>query len=810
MPTVALAPVEVIAGRYEVKAPLGEGGMGAVFRVLDRELDEEVALKVLHSDLANTPEALHRFRREVKLARRVTHPNVARTYDLGLDESRRFITMELLRGESLAKSAREGVALGEALRVAAGVARGLAAAHAEGVVHRDLKPENVMLCGERVVITDFGIARAERAAPGEREAHATVAVIGTPAYMSPEQVEGLAGDGRSDVYALGVVLFELLTKRLPFEGETAIAVATARLLRDAPDPRTFVEVPDGVADLIMRTLSRRREERPDAQTMVDAIDELRGLGGASDGAFRGPGFGLGSEAFAELGQQSSTLESRDVRVAPFDGGATHAALAADLTRAVEDAVATDKSIRLVRGNLPFPDSRTSSAGVSAPPVARITRGDGRTVSSGDLGAPPAMRPSTIPEAPPSGAGASSLTPRSLASRAQVIEGTVRVSGPNARVRVRLLDTNGAVMDVDRIDAPAADGFDLEDLVADRSLALVRKRFTAGRRGPAGPLAPRFERAREHYERFDLGNLLIALRELEMLHAEAPDDAYITSLLANALVRRWAQEGATEAALLARAEDLTLRALDADTDIPDAYYAMASVRQAQGDVFGCFRAALEAQRRGPRFYEAHHIIGSILFEVGHIADGLRRIELAARLGPKAVVVQMRLANAVALMGDRTRSEEILLRVREEAGPLSTVVAELDSAAWYGDQKYALDLAERVMGAPAGASWRRSEPILRAFADGSLDKPQTREAFRSMTTDRTAPTRRAAMHRVAADFLARLEMYDDALDHLTKVSQMPVMIYLTWLDKSPSLDPVRAEPKFAEARAKVAARVASMGF
>mgnify|MGYP000945069118 CR=1 FL=1 len=129
MATVALEPAEIIAGRYEVRAPLGAGGMGAVFLVLDRELDEEVALKVLHSDLADTPEALHRFRREVKLARRVTHPNVARTYDLGVDGPRRFITMELLRGEPLAKSAAAGVALSEALRVAAGIARGLAAAH---------------------------------------------------------------------------------------------------------------------------------------------------------------------------------------------------------------------------------------------------------------------------------------------------------------------------------------------------------------------------------------------------------------------------------------------------------------------------------------------------------------------------------------------------------------------------------------------------------------------------------------------------------------------------------------------------------
>lgn len=277
--TTPLGPFAIgalVAGRYRVDALLGAGAMGTVYRAYDGELDELVALKVLRAEASVTEDALRRFKREVKLARRVLHPNVARAYDLGVAGDLRFLTMELIGGSSLGERMRAPLALPEALRLTSEVARGLAAAHAVGVVHRDLKPDNVMLDGERVVITDFGIARPSS---GAESALATSgAIVGTPAYMAPEQLESGAIDGRADVYALGVMLFELVTGGLPFDGSSPIAIATARVLGSAPRLEVRCEgVPPRLADLVAAMLARHREERPDAAEVAREVDVLRGL-----------------------------------------------------------------------------------------------------------------------------------------------------------------------------------------------------------------------------------------------------------------------------------------------------------------------------------------------------------------------------------------------------------------------------------------------------------------------------------------------------------------------------------------------------
>jgi eukaryotic-like serine/threonine-protein kinase len=222
------------------------------------------------------------------------------------------------------------MALPEILRIAAAVSGGLAASHAVGVVHRDLKPENIFFAGERVVITDFGIARPLAA----HDALATSGgIVGTPAYMAPEQLGSDAIDGRADVFALGVVLFELLTGRLPFEAETAFATAAARLTTDAPDPRSLSPgVPEGIAELVLAMLARKREARPDAQTVAQRIEALRG--GRRDITVRDT---VATGARPTLQLLGSVPEGTPtVHVAPFNAGGSHLGLRwlfSDLPRA---------------------------------------------------------------------------------------------------------------------------------------------------------------------------------------------------------------------------------------------------------------------------------------------------------------------------------------------------------------------------------------------------------------------------------------------------------------------------------------------
>lgn len=267
-------------GRYEIRALLGAGGMGTVYRAVDRELGETVALKTL-SGAAMSDDggpALERFREEIRLARRISHRNVVRTHDLGVVDGTYYLTMELVEGRSLEDVlAQEGTLSPRAVHsIAAQALRALDAAHAVGVVHRDIKPPNLLLDGSGLLkVTDFGIARLSDAGGRTGKLTATGMVVGTPAYMAPEQLGGEAVDMRADLYALGAVLFECLTGQSPHEG-LGLMQLFARAQQDAPapDPRTIrPDAPAGLSEVIRRALAPRPASRfASAQAMLDALE----------------------------------------------------------------------------------------------------------------------------------------------------------------------------------------------------------------------------------------------------------------------------------------------------------------------------------------------------------------------------------------------------------------------------------------------------------------------------------------------------------------------------------------------------------
>jgi len=271
-----LRPGAVVAGRYRIVAQIGLGGMGVVYKARDEELDVDVALKVLRPDLGTDPEWIERFRRELVLARAITHKNVVRIHDIGESGGLRFLTMSLVEGRSLLDVLEKDGALpvDRALRVFRQVAEAVQQAHEAGVVHRDLKPGNILLSADDTAyITDFGVARSLHR---DRVTRAG-AVVGTLDYLSPEQVAGDPADERSDIYGLGLVLFEMLTGQLPFRAASRIETLAQRVTARAQDiADTGIHVPPHVRRLVRRCLERSPARRyPSVREMLAELDARR-------------------------------------------------------------------------------------------------------------------------------------------------------------------------------------------------------------------------------------------------------------------------------------------------------------------------------------------------------------------------------------------------------------------------------------------------------------------------------------------------------------------------------------------------------
>ncbi|HUP63837.1 MAG TPA: protein kinase [Thermoanaerobaculia bacterium] len=269
---------ELFAGRYRVEEVIGRGGMGIVYKARDEQLDEVVAIKVLPgSAMAQSAEQVERFKREIRMARKITHRNVLRTFDWGQSDGVYFISMEYVRGYTLAQYLENTsqppprVALG----VARQICRGLQTAHEQGIIHRDIKPQNVLIDqrGE-VKLMDFGIARMAEAGGGMTQQGL---IVGTPHYMSPEQVQGATLDARSDVYAMGVLLFELLTGRKPFDAPVLTGVLTAHLTQPAPRPSSVRPGIDGRLDaIVLRCLEKDAAKRyADAGALLADLERVQ-------------------------------------------------------------------------------------------------------------------------------------------------------------------------------------------------------------------------------------------------------------------------------------------------------------------------------------------------------------------------------------------------------------------------------------------------------------------------------------------------------------------------------------------------------
>ena len=279
---------DVLGGRYRLTRPIARGGMAEVWEAVDGTLDREVAVKVLHSHLADDAGFVSRFNREARAVARLSHPNVVAVFDTGIDAipegrpgaglPRAFFVMELLRGHSVRVLSQQGVPLTRAVWIVAEAAKGLGYAHRQGLVHRDVKPANILVTDTGIVkVVDFGIAKLTEGTdrPGEDLTQAG-AILGTAKYLSPEQVEGAEIDARADVYSLGVVLYELVCGRPPFVGKNDMGTALQHVKDAPPPPRSMrAGIPRSLEALILQALAKTPQGRPaDANAFSLALSAL--------------------------------------------------------------------------------------------------------------------------------------------------------------------------------------------------------------------------------------------------------------------------------------------------------------------------------------------------------------------------------------------------------------------------------------------------------------------------------------------------------------------------------------------------------
>jgi serine/threonine-protein kinase len=593
-----------------------------------------------------------------------------------------------------------------------------------------------MLAEDRVVLTDFGIARV---ADGSADVLRTGMIVGTPAYMAPEQLENHSIDGRTDVYAFGTMLFELLAGQLPFTGDTPMSIAAQRMTTNAPDVRTIAaSVPEGVALLVGEMLARRREDRPDAQAVLDRVEALRG-NAASVLKVVSKLPTLTSETLAGLGQPRTVAIE-----ALVSGGPETADLAPMLTSAIGDALAESRVV---------------------PSIAK----DG---AQADL----------------------------------LVQGTVRASGDKVRARIRVTGRKGNVLWAGHIDGSLAASFDFEDEVAAIVTDVIRSRTSADP-GPNDPaLRPAYDEAMTEFNGFALPRVRKAIAILEDVERKQPGDPRVRTLLARCLWSEWGQLGGRDRAILARAEELALRAIEGDPGIGAAHHVISQIRVSDGELAAAVRADEEALRCDPRDANAHSAIGWMLGEALYVTEGLRRLELATRLDPVNPGVIFAHTHVLVLAGQKDRARALLDQLVARGGMLAGVVVLSRFVVWWKDKELAKQVAEAIENAKAGAAWDPAAVFMRSVINDKVD-PRADEIAARLTEPSVAPRRRAIMHEVCADYYALLGEPEKSLTHIGALAKLP-STNLLWMDACPALASVRDDPRFAEARAMIAARVAQL--
>lgn len=764
-------PGRCFADRYDVVALLGEGGMGAVYHTHDRAVGVDVALKVLRPTRGGRQD-VERFRREVRLARRITHRNVVRIHDLGSEEGLHFLTMELVTGVSLDCRLRAGALLpNEVAVVGAQICAGLIAAHEAGVIHRDLKPSNVLLeDGGRVVLTDFGIARALES---PSECVRTDGVLGTPYYLAPEQVMGEAVDARTDIYSLGVMLYELLTGRVPFDAPTPMAAALARLTAPAPDPRSLAQVPDAVAELVLGCLARNPAERHASAREVERRLEALIQWDAPTVEMERPTVRPAPPAEATTGlarpwRMPSLAGLRTLAVLPFryHGPPGEAFLGPALAEELIDVLSRTQGLRVLAA--------------------------GATESVGDLRDPRAVG-------------------RALGADL-IVDGRLALAGGRVRTSARMIEASTGVQTwSERFEGEPGDLIAMQERMSLQIAETLRLEILLrqGARGaPAEAVALYLEarRPRAPNELKDGGSRILAL--FEQCLSLAPEMKVAVAGYALATLRAWffpIADPSKDWAGVAR-ERVDLAMLMA-RDLAETHLAQAMLATQLGGYAGAVAALREALRIAPTYAQAIAFLAMLQGEAGQPDLAIGRHELALELDPTLSGSLMEIARINELLGRPEEADRALERM--ERGTHRVSVARSVAALRIGTWRRDAPAIRRALAELPSVGGRTAELLNHQGRVATGDGPVA-EATR-WAAEAIPRMPHARMRTMAWQVMVELSCMDGDLEQAMAALRRAadeVLVDVLWLDRCRLLGPIRGHGPFSEVRRRVRERAASL--
>ncbi len=793
-PVRELTTGSTFAGRYQVIEELGHGGMGRVYKVQDTDIKEKVALKLLRPEISLDKETLERFSNELKLARKISHRNVCRMFDLGRAEGTTFITMEFVPGEDLKSFLHRAkqLSIGTAVSIAKQVCEGLEEAHRLGVIHRDLKPGNIMIDKDGdAKIMDFGIARS---LSGKGITGAGV-LIGTPEYMSPEQVDGKEVDQRSDLYSLGVILYEMVTGRIPFSGDTPLSVAHKHKYEAPEDPKKLnAHVSDDLAGVILKCLAKDRNER----------------------------YRSAAELGVELGRIEAGLPTTD-RIIPKKKGLTSKEITVkfNLRKVLVPAfiilVLAVAAILLWRYVSKKGTTATATAkkSIAVLPFDDLSPAKDHEYLCKGIAETLINSLSNIKDLwVPARATSFSFEGKNLSIREigrqlavdNLLEASVQVIGNKLRIISRIVNTkNGSQVWSNQYDRQLGDVFTIQDEIAQEIVKALKIKLLGEKEAP---LVKNYTQNLEGYNLYMKGRFFWEKRTKEDLEKAAEyfqaaiqqDPNY--SLAYAGLADAYGSLGASAFWLpdeaFPKAKTAALKALEIDGNVAEAHTSLGLIKTYYDwDFPGAELEFQKAIKINPSYPTAHHFYAMLLSDLGRHDEALVEIKLARTLDPLSPRINANVGGRILYQA--RQYDQALEELRKV---LEMYPNDLQSLIYLGRVTEALGRYEEALkyyrrNIELGEGSESRSPNI-AYVYALMGK---REEARRILNSIIAYSKQNFFSKVyIAEIFAALGEKDQVFAWLGKAF-IERAAHLVFLKVNPKFDLVRQDPRFTELLRKI---------